>query len=98
MPIYEYLNLNTDKIEEHFKAYKDRDDVPKHLNRVPSAPGIVVAKKPLPTDGENTIKALSEYENTVGVKEIERQTGFSATELKKTWTDPYNNEPVTDDE
>jgi len=96
-PIYEYYNDKTDQIEEHFRNMAERDDVPDHLHRVPSIPGVVAAFKPLPTDGESTLRALHHYENTVGVKEIKRQTGFSASELKKTWTDPYNNQPVTDD-
>jgi len=98
MPIYEYEDRRTGEVVELFRNYSERDDVPKHLKRIPSMPGLVYGFTPLPTDGESTIKALSKYEDSVGRQEIERQTGFSADELKKVWTAPHNNEPVKEDE
>lgn len=87
MPIYEYLNTETGKIEERWLPVERRDDVPEHLKRVevPRRLGFVAGLTD-PIDSDVSVpKAFRQLEDSVDYREIEKQSGFSKDEIRRVW-------------
>lgn len=89
MPLYQYRNCITGKIEEIFKRIADRDDVPGHLTRitVPQTVGYANSSHLREPGADEAVpKAFRQYEEQgASVRQIERETGFSRDHIRKIW-------------
>ena len=89
MPLYEYEEAGTGRVIELCRPVRLRDDCPPNLKRVISRTGrprISGQEAKDPSHADQAVpRALRELENTMPTSEVERQTGFSAKQLKKTW-------------
>jgi hypothetical protein len=89
MPIYEYEDLKTGRLVELSRPMRLRDDCPPNLKRVVSRTGRPrMGRDGLadPSHADQAVpRALRELENTMPSSEVERQTGFSAKQMKRIW-------------
>ena len=89
MPIYEYEDRVTGKRVELLKPVKERYDVPPNLMPVISLPGRprIGAGVPDPSHAEQAVpRAFKECEQQLGTSEVERQSGFTAKQIKRAWS------------
>jgi hypothetical protein len=89
MPIYEYEDERTGRVVELSRPMRLRDDCPPHLQRVISRigrPRTGRAGLADPSQADQAVpRALRELECSMSTAEVERQTGFSAKEMKRIW-------------
>jgi hypothetical protein len=103
MPLYEYDNTITGKVEVMIKPVAERDDVDYWLVRrtVPSSIGVHQnLRNPIDTD-QAMKRSLREMEIAGGSRfkeQLEKDTGFSREEMKRIWMDtPTSKEEITDE-
>jgi len=88
IPIYQYQNLNTGKLEEHFRTVERRDCVEPHLKRitVPQRIGYIGGLTEEGTPEHQAPKAFRDIElSGTSHHEIARHTGFSREEIRRVW-------------
>jgi hypothetical protein len=89
MPIYQFRNLKTGLVEEHFRSVARRDCVEPHLQRVtvPQRVGFANASHLREPGAQADVpKAFREYElGGADVHKIERETGFKRESIRRIW-------------
>lgn len=89
MPIYQFTNLRTGKLEEHFRSIERRDCVEPHLKRITVPATIGYANHSglrEPGADVSVPAAFRQYEEQgKSVKQIEKETGFSREHIRKVW-------------
>jgi len=90
MPIYEYEDVSTGRVQEMLRPVTRRDDCPPNLRRVMSRTGRPRMNKAGdfldPKSADAAIpRALKQMEATLPASEIARQSGFSVNKLKEVW-------------
>ena len=97
MPLYEYVDKDTGTAVELIRSVARRDVVPHNLVRipVPRKVGILGPAADFFTQEQKTQRGLKHMEETIGIREIERQSGYSARTLKRVWYEgPPDPEPM----
>lgn len=90
MPIYQYRNLRTGKIEDHFRTVAQRDAIPPGLVRitVPLRVGIFGTSSD-PIDEQSADyevpRAYKQLEEKMPAREILKEGGFSVDQVRQTW-------------
>jgi hypothetical protein len=89
MPLYDYEDVGTGEITTLCRPVRLRDDCPPNLKRVISRvgrPRVGRGGLPDPSHADQAVpRALRQLEQTMPSSEVERQTGFSAREMKRIW-------------
>ena len=89
MPIYEYENTLTGERIEMFRPLGQKYNCPPDLLPVISLPGRpkIGAGVPDPSNADQAVpRAFREVEQQLGASEVERQSGFTAKQIRKAWS------------
>lgn len=90
MPIYQYRNLHTGKLEDHWRTVAQRDAVPPGLVRitVPQRVGIFGTSSD-PIDEQSAEyevpRAYRQLEAKMPAREILKEGGFSVDQVREAW-------------
>lgn len=87
MPVYQYEDARTGGVVELVRPVDRRDKVPVHLKRVtvPRRIEVLGVRLDPGTAAASVPIAFRRLEETVPYREIERQSGFKAEEIKRVW-------------
>ncbi|MEW6303499.1 MAG: hypothetical protein AB1705_08520 [Verrucomicrobiota bacterium] len=96
MPLYEYVDTRTGNTVELIKPVAQRDQVPSHLRRVTVPRRLhVTFGAPWEMDVDVQMpKGLRQMEERIGVGRMERESGFTAKQLKQIWAEDQRR-PIT---
>lgn len=91
MPLYEYQDTASGRVVELVKPVAQRDVVPRNFVRLTVPSRICVKCGREFTQDDQVLAGARKVEANMSSEEFQRETGYSAKEMKKVWENDHEN-------